>query len=58
MTLYIAVILIESTFQAEKLRNAEKENEELKRRLQLEQLKNASRENIFRSLNDKVLSRA
>jgi hypothetical protein len=32
-----------------------KENEELKRRVQLMELKYASRENMFRSLNDKVL---
>ncbi|KAK3135685.1 hypothetical protein QOZ80_5BG0422170 [Eleusine coracana subsp. coracana] len=38
----------------EKLRHVEKENDELKRTLQLMELKYASRENTFRLLNDKV----
>uniref|UniRef100_A0A0A9CR45 Kinesin-like protein n=1 Tax=Arundo donax TaxID=35708 RepID=A0A0A9CR45_ARUDO len=39
---------------AEKLRHEEKENAQLNNNLQLMQLKYASRENIFRTLNEKV----
>jgi len=38
----------------EKLRHEEKENAQLNQRLQLMQLKHASRENVFRTLNEKV----